>query len=534
MTQPKIIGDQIDQSTLNVDSILPSQTGNNGKVLGTDGTNASWVTAGGGSGTVTSVDVSGGTTGLTFTGGPVTTSGTITAGGTLDEVNGGTGQTSYATGDILYASASNTLSKLTAGSDGQVLTLASGVPSWAAGGGAGGTSYTLEPVRVATTANITLSNTQTIDGVSVLAGDRVLVKNQSTASQNGVYACVSGGSWTREADFNTGAATLTGGVIVPVTAGTQNGGTTWQCWNNSAITVGSTSVVFGPLNNIMSYGPVGMSSSNIASATGNRSTAIGWGAKATGLQSICIAASSGNTTSSGQQSIMIGTGSGSAGGEQSISIGTGNVDSGGNYSITIGDVAAGASQRKIYIGSTISSGIGNAGLTSNGVAMGFGAHTSSPGEFSVSRGAFSASPQNHIVKSGNWLGWYQTSNATPARLGSVTTSVTTTPTGYFYLDNNTFYSFSYRLIAFRTGPSNITSFSGKGLVIRGNSAANTALVGTPTIAQDFDDSSSLTTSSVSITADTTNGSLNFTVTGIASTNIRWVVDIDFTRTGGTF
>jgi hypothetical protein len=51
-------------------------------------------------------------------------------------VYGGTGQTSYATGDIVYASATNTLSKLTAGSDGNVLTLASGVPSWAAPTGA--------------------------------------------------------------------------------------------------------------------------------------------------------------------------------------------------------------------------------------------------------------------------------------------------------------------------------------------------------------------------------------------------------------
>jgi hypothetical protein len=62
--------------------------------------------------------------------------GTITTGvwqGTaIGAAYGGTGQTSYATGDIVYASATNTLSKLTAGTDGQVLTLASGVPSWAA------------------------------------------------------------------------------------------------------------------------------------------------------------------------------------------------------------------------------------------------------------------------------------------------------------------------------------------------------------------------------------------------------------------
>lgn len=66
--------------------------------------------------------------------------GTITTGTwsatAIAATKGGTGLTSYATGDIVYASATDTLSKLTAGSDGNVLTLASGVPSWAAPTGA--------------------------------------------------------------------------------------------------------------------------------------------------------------------------------------------------------------------------------------------------------------------------------------------------------------------------------------------------------------------------------------------------------------
>ena len=66
----------------------------------------------------------------------------LTAGvnGTLPIANGGTNLTSYATGDIIYASATNTLSKLTAGTNGYVLTLASGVPTWAASSGGGGSS----------------------------------------------------------------------------------------------------------------------------------------------------------------------------------------------------------------------------------------------------------------------------------------------------------------------------------------------------------------------------------------------------------
>ena len=64
------------------------------------------------SGTVTSVAVSGGTTGLTTSGGPITGSGTITFAGTLAATNGGTGQTSYAIGDLLYASTTTAVSKL--------------------------------------------------------------------------------------------------------------------------------------------------------------------------------------------------------------------------------------------------------------------------------------------------------------------------------------------------------------------------------------------------------------------------------------
>jgi hypothetical protein len=68
------------------------------------------------------VNVSGGTTGLSTSGGPITASGTITLAGTLVAANGGTGQSTYTTGDILYASAATTLTKLAAGTAGHVLT----------------------------------------------------------------------------------------------------------------------------------------------------------------------------------------------------------------------------------------------------------------------------------------------------------------------------------------------------------------------------------------------------------------------------
>ncbi len=77
-----------------LNALLPAQTGNGGRVLQTDGTNASWSAAG--TGTVTSVAASGGTTGLTVSGGPITTTGTLTLGGTLAIGSGGTGATTAA------------------------------------------------------------------------------------------------------------------------------------------------------------------------------------------------------------------------------------------------------------------------------------------------------------------------------------------------------------------------------------------------------------------------------------------------------
>ena len=63
----------------------------------------------------------------------------------------------------------------------------------------------LAPVRVATLSNITLSGLQTVDGVALAAGDRVLVRGQTTGSQNGIYVVVTPGAWTRATDADTAA-----------------------------------------------------------------------------------------------------------------------------------------------------------------------------------------------------------------------------------------------------------------------------------------------------------------------------------------
>jgi len=97
-------------------------------------------------------------------------------------------------------------------------------------------------VRAATTANITLSGTQTVDGVDLSAGDRVLVKNQSTASQNGIYV-VAAGSWARSTDADSDAE-VTPGLFTFVEEGTANADSGWVLSTNSTITLGTTSLAF--------------------------------------------------------------------------------------------------------------------------------------------------------------------------------------------------------------------------------------------------------------------------------------------------
>ena len=128
--------------------------GTNGYVLTSNGTTASWAASAGG---VTSFQTS--LNGLTPN---TSTTGAITLAGTLGATSGGTGFTTYAAGDLIYASATNTLSKLTAGTNGYVLTLASGVPTWAASTG-GVTSFSAGSTGLtpssATTGAITLAGT---------------------------------------------------------------------------------------------------------------------------------------------------------------------------------------------------------------------------------------------------------------------------------------------------------------------------------------------------------------------------------------
>jgi hypothetical protein len=241
-----------------------------------------------GTGTVTSVDVSGGTSGLTFTGGPVTTSGTITLAGTLAVANGGTGATSAgaartslgaaalgANTDItsIALTSGTILNSPTSGTDivnkAYADSIASGInfhqsvrlatvaalPAYTYNNGTGGVGAT-----ITANANGALS----IDGVAVVAGNRVLIKDEVGAAQanHGVYVVTDTGSsggpgpgpggsnpfiLTRATDFDstgTGVDQIDAGDFFLVSAGATLANTSWVQQTPLPITVGTTPIIF--------------------------------------------------------------------------------------------------------------------------------------------------------------------------------------------------------------------------------------------------------------------------------------------------
>ena len=118
------------------------------------------------------------------------------------------------------------------------------------------------PCVVATNAPITLNGEQTVNSVAVTDGDRVLVKDQADASENGVYY-VTTSDWVRDVDFNSGDD-IVYGTIVPISEGNWYELTT----NVDTFTIGTTNLNFAVINIV----PIGI---DAATALARANTAIG-------------------------------------------------------------------------------------------------------------------------------------------------------------------------------------------------------------------------------------------------------------------
>jgi hypothetical protein len=208
-------------------NLLPSYTGNNSKVLAVNAgeTDTEWVTITPGTGTVTSVNASGGTTGLTFSGGPITASGTLTVAGTLVVANGGTGATDAATArSNLGAAASGANTDITA-LDQDVTITATGTIA--------ATSLGYRGLPQSTNTTLALAD----------AGKHIYTASNITIPANGSVAFPVG---TAIVLANSGASTLTVSITTDTLrqAGTANTGTRTLAAYGVATLVKVTSTVW--------------------------------------------------------------------------------------------------------------------------------------------------------------------------------------------------------------------------------------------------------------------------------------------------
>jgi hypothetical protein len=287
-----------------------------------------------------------------------------------------------------------------------------------------GDSYMLLPVRVATSNNITLSGLQTIDNVTVSAGDRVLLYGQTSSAENGIYIA-SSSTWTRATDFTTGSNTLLGGVTVAVRQGTNNGSGIFICTNATAITIGTTSITWRrqtntgiisvwtategfnmPATGFANSGAMGFGvganappDSTVmgynASGAGTRTVAIGYGANA---NTSGVAIGFDAKTSAGSNCVSIGY-QANAHGTQSIAIGTATRTGNDGRSVAIGFAANAFGSNTIAIGAGAYANVG-----ADGVAVGANAKAGSSG-VNIGLNAGSPSPNGaYCVSIGNGAG----------------------------------------------------------------------------------------------------------------------------------
>ena len=104
-------------------------------------------------------------------------------------------------------------------------------------------------VKAASTGNLTLSGEQTVDGIALVAGDRVLVKDQTTTSENGIYV-VSASGWTRSTNADTPAEL--NGAAVFVQSGTVNDNSGWT-QTADVVTVGTSPVIWAQFSGSNTY-----------------------------------------------------------------------------------------------------------------------------------------------------------------------------------------------------------------------------------------------------------------------------------------
>ena len=257
-----------------------------------------------------------------------------------------------------------------------------------------------QPVLCATTANITLSGLQTLDGVTVVAGDRVLVKNQSTASQNGIYLAFAT-AWSRAPDADVWNDLIS--AITFVETGSTQSGSAWYCTAQPGGTIGTTAVNWSNFSVATTYtAGTGLTlAGNQFSITNTGVTAAAYGSASKTLTATVNA--QGQLTVLADTNIAIANTQVSGLGTMSTQAASGVAITGGTIDgVTIGGVTAGAVTATTFTGA-------GTGLTGTATSLSIGGNAAT---------ATSATTATNIAGGATGSLPYQTSSSTTTLLAA--------------------------------------------------------------------------------------------------------------------
>lgn len=435
-------------------------------------------TAGGG-GTVTSVAASGGITGLSFTGSPVTTAGTLTLGGTLAVGSGGLGGgTTPTAGQIPIGNGTIYVpGTLTAGTN---ITITNGTTISAAGGGSGtvnsGTAgqltwYAVTGTAVSGNANATISSGALTLGVAGTAAGSVLLSGATSGTFTLSASAAAGTGYGF--GYAGGSATQSYAGLLATSGDTNT--------SIALVPKGTGAIIVGPAPD----GTVTGGNARGANAVDFQNSRTGASQVASGQFSF-LGGGSGNTASS--NSSFVGGGAGnSISGFGSAAIGSHNGSVTGSYAVAIGGENTKDNGRSYFVGS--------GGSASNA----------------------------------SWqYGWSSFIASTTATTLTTFTSGggAASPATVFALVNNTAIKFRIDIIARdASGAAGVGAWTITGVMTRGATAASTAIAGTNVTTVDVLSGTLATQTSPTVTADTTNGGFNVSVTPVTANAVHWMAKI---------
>jgi len=450
--------------------------------------------------------------------------------GTLPATNGGTGFSSYAVGDILYANTTTTLARRADVADGQV--------------------FASQGVGVTPIYRTLASLGFAIDYPSLIAAPPVASGTDAIAIGHGALAS---GSPSIAIGLNaqatgTNAKAIGQNAVASNTAAIALGfGATASGLNSlakgvSATASGSNSVAIGQSAQATFANALALGQS--ASATGTNAAAIGLSASASATNALAVGqnavASAAETVAIGHaasctfsNSIAIGP---SAGCGASNTVVIGNAVNNGNASISISasptPILLSNAQNAVHIGTYRNGGqpFGANGAVNNFVSLGTGSNTDFAGECSWSQGNFVAGTSG-TAKVGMFPMRAQTTNATLTPLGCATSANPTgvNPGGQIVLVDNSSWDFDINIIARRTDAhSTNASWNFRFSAKRDTGVGSVAFVGS-TVKTILTKDAGAATWDVGAAVDTGTGAVYPTVTGEAGKTIRWVGNVRMTK-----